>query len=207
MLNLGENRGVSVVPFSLAPGAQVLHYDDTPRAAGRAIADNIVRELKDRGVPAVVATDQQPTTPLVVSGRIAQINGGSKTKRAVLGLGAGHATVTIEGEVARPDGQIVATFGDERGSVGRIGFGGGSNEFVVGICVQDIGEDVAEMIATGKYEGGRPIPVPANVPSQPEKRSALTTEDRLRELDKLRREGLVTDDEYESKRREILDAL
>ncbi len=73
------------------------------------------------------------------------------------------------------DNRVVGTFGDERGSIGRVGYGGGSNEFVVGLCVDRVGDDIAEMIATGRYEGGRPItqaealPAPGSVtPSREE---------------------------------------
>ena len=200
--------------FSVGSGIEVRGYDDPPQQAGLHLAEAVAAGLRKRGwQAAVVGAGERPDAQFLVTGRITKINGGSRSKRAILGMGTGHASFRAEGEVRGAGNRVVGTFGDERGSIGRVGYGGGSNEFVVGLCVDRVGDDIAEMIATGRYEGGRPItqaealPAPGSVTPSREESPSRSAAERLRNLDSLRDQGLLTDKEYQEKRRQIIDGL
>ncbi|HXW33895.1 MAG TPA: SHOCT domain-containing protein, partial [Acidimicrobiales bacterium] len=65
----------------------------------------------------------------------------------------------------------------------------------------------ADDVRTAPYQGtAEPVTPPSGVPlpSRAEGRSVAT---RLQELSDLRRRGLVSDDEYDYKRRQLLDQL
>jgi len=163
--------------FSVGSGIEVRGYDDPPEQAGLHLAEAVAAGLRKRGwQAAVVGAGERPDAQFLVTGRITKINGGSRSKRAILGMGTGHASFRAEGEVRGAGNRVVGTFGDERGSIGRVGYRGGRNEFVVGLCVDRVGDDIAEMIAKGRYEGGRPITqaeaLPAPDRSRPPARTA-----------------------------------
>ena len=48
---------------------------------------------------------------------------------------------------------------------------------------------------------------PAQTTSQPAAGAGASAEERLRRLDKLKQDGLITPDEYAAKRRAVLDGL
>jgi hypothetical protein len=75
---------------------------DVARAVSAALADNLVKKIQELGLPAELAEgeptlDGRPT--LVIDGQIFSIDEGSRTKRVVIGLGAGRSDVRTSVQV------------------------------------------------------------------------------------------------------------
>ncbi len=105
----------------------------------RQISETLVAELKKRGLPAlregqVMPTEGQPV--LLVDGRMIKIDEGNRTRRAIIGFGAGRSTVTAQAELfysqyseAGSDPRLLSSFtGDaasarKPGAVGTMGAG------------------------------------------------------------------------------------
>lgn len=69
-------------------------------AVRHAIADALTQEITQMGLPAYNGLDQLPTTPYVeVRGQVKSIDEGNKTRRAVVGFGAGKSIVSVVAEV------------------------------------------------------------------------------------------------------------
>jgi len=145
-----------------------------------------------------------PQGDLIVTGRITHIHGGSTAKRWLIGYGAGHSAFGVEGQVVARDATNVADFSED-----RAGSGLGGNEGALRNAMQRVGVYVARMIYLNEYRGGRPgspgMLQTAAKPSEPSR--ATTLADRLRELDEARAKGLVSDEEYQTKRRAIIESF
>lgn len=192
-----------VVPFTVDPNAEIDGIEATPEALGRRLAEVIVARLQSAGWSATLDSgDAHPTAPgqYVVAGRMTIINGGSRSLRAHVGLWAGHATFAAQGTVTQPDGAPLSV-GSNRQSVGRIGYGGGTNEFVVGLCVDQVAVDITQQIVDARF--GRPTSTPP-IASPP---APTNVEGRLKQLDDLRARGTITDEEYKAQRKRVLGEL
>ena len=201
---VGSGTNIGVMRFA-TESASIENYQGPPGAVGDALSAAIANALRGRGASANVIRDGVPVeAQAIVSGRVTRIYGGSQSKRAILGMGAGHAMFAVAGEVRRPDGTVIGTFSEQRGSIGRVGYGGGSNEFVISLCIERVGEDIAEMVSTGSYSGGTAI-VQGQPPPPTARAGARPAAERLRELDTLKAQGLINDKEYEDKRRRIIE--
>jgi len=90
-----------------------------------------------------------PRGELIVRGRILRIDEGSRALRYFVSFGAGAASLGVDGEAVRPDGNRIGAFADER----RSGWGmfGGSGENLLQRDLREVAEDVGEMVATGDY--------------------------------------------------------
>jgi hypothetical protein len=196
---------ISVEQFVVDDRTRIEGYDAPTEALASRLATAVAEALQERGKSASSGPAGSPATAdVLVTGRVTEIDGGSRAKRAILGMGAGHAEFSVEGEVVRSDGTVMGRFQDSRGSVGSIGIGGGSNESVIDKCIQAVAEDIADMVVSGTYRGtptgealGSPAPpAPASQPA-----------DRLRALDELKAKGLVTEKEYQEQRRRILNEM
>lgn len=215
---LPPSTRVGVLPFPLAQTVEVSRFegaDDTFRQLGVAMADSVVKGFEERHVAAqVISESDRAGVDLLVSGEITKIDGGNRALRALIGMGAGGSTCAVSGTVERRDGTRVGTFGIERKKRSAGFFWarfGESSDRQVDEIFRSIGQSVADMVIEGKYGGGRPG-YPA--PGRPSLEGGGTVaagprpvEDRLRDLDKLRSQGLVTDDEYRDRRKAILDQL
>jgi hypothetical protein len=218
---------VAVENFSYADDVFIRRFDGGPLdEVGPTVAEAAVRQLTARRCEAMavpVATENTDAD-LIVSGWITKIDGGSlggRRARVVLWIfcwpcglatmNAGAAWFTVEGVVHRPDGTVVGRF-ETKGKGG-----GGSHDHATNQATQRIGVRIAEMVWRGEYpplppgHAARPIPtthqaVPPPAHSEPVQRMRSVT-DRLRELDALQREGLISADEYQERRGEILDDL
>lgn len=78
---------------------------DQERTAGRqvadAIAEKLVAQIRDLGLPAQLGTKAPPgaKTPLFVRGQLTSIDEGNRTERMVIGLGAGRTDVRAQVQV------------------------------------------------------------------------------------------------------------
>jgi len=219
---------IAVEEFTVADDAAIRRFDDGPlEDVGTRIAEASARYLQARRCKATavpVATNELPTD-LIVSGWVTKIDGGNlggRRARVVLWIfcwpcglatmNAGAAWFTVEGVVHRPDGTVVGRF-ETKGKGG-----GGSHEHATNQATQRIGASIAQMVYLGEYPAAVPshrtLPArtrPAREGKAFQRPAAATTErsvaDRLRELDALRLEGLISADEYDQRRDEILDDL
>jgi hypothetical protein len=78
-------------------------------AASNALAQELVAELKDAGIPAVRSTGRVSLTPttMVIAGKFLTIDEGNQTMRTLVGFGAGASEVRTRVQ-AWMDGQLVA---------------------------------------------------------------------------------------------------
>ncbi|MBW2694271.1 MAG: DUF4410 domain-containing protein [Deltaproteobacteria bacterium] len=141
---------ITVVEFE-QQGVRI-KYNAPHDTFGLAVAEEIAGALRKRGHRAdAVRTGSVPTGSIIVSGRVALIDAGSRGLRWVTIGAAGHAKFGVEGSVRNVQGGEVASFSNERWS--GFGFLGGNSISKVRKCLRAVGRDVAEMIDTGQYKG------------------------------------------------------
>jgi hypothetical protein len=194
---------VTIVEFGLADGVKVEDYNAPYDQLGADLAQVIAERLRRKKcctVEVAPATVSAPEGDVIVTGEITRISGGSAAKRWLL-PGGGHSTFGAQGEVRKADGTKVASFSHE-----RVARGAGGNVSSLHWALEVTGTDIGEMVWRGEYKGGRPgspgYLAQARAKEVPTQRPAA---ERLRELDKLREQGLVNEDEYREKRRRIID--
>lgn len=141
-------QSVSVVEF--AQDGAVIQYNEPHGAFGLMMAEEIAGALRKRGhqAEAVPAGGKTPGD-IVVTGRILEINAGSRALRYWVGFGAGSAQFGVAGDVAKAGGGELGSFSHERWS--GTGIFGGNSVSLVQKCVRAVGNDVAKMIDTGAY--------------------------------------------------------
>lgn len=208
---------VGVLPFPISQQAEITRYEGTDEALRQLAAklpESIAKGFAAHDIAAqVIAEPERKNVDLVVSGEITKIDGGNRALRVLVGMGAGGATCGVTGMVERQDGTRVGSFGIDRKkhSTGFfwVHFGDTADRQVQEIF-QSIGQSIADMVIEGRYSGGyvgaprqsRQTPDPAESPA-----TSRPVDERLRQLEKLRSDGLVTDEEYRARRRAILEQL
>jgi len=194
----------------------VSRYHDPVDGLGLALSKEIVDGLRARDRDAYVAAkDQVPEGNLIVKGKITKIDGGTRTGRLLMSqtlgfgftdYGAGGGFLRAEGRVTNPEGKTLGIFSSEHKEKSTgwfwMRFGDSARHQVAG-CIEDVGAEIAEMIDEGVYRGG----VPEVVPQATSGAGTRTATDRLHELDALHQQGIVSDGEYQEKRRRILEEL
>jgi cytochrome c-type biogenesis protein CcmH/NrfG len=108
--------------------------------------------------------------------------------------------------VSRADGTVVGEFTESRAG------GGWSSTRAIEAAMKPAVKNIGLMIYTGQYRRNAPAGRPAARAFQSatpvnERAETPTAMERLRTLDRLRAEGMVTPQEYESKRREIVGGI
>ncbi|MEA2624707.1 MAG: hypothetical protein QOD06_752 [Candidatus Binatota bacterium] len=139
---------IQIIEFDVT-NAQITDYDGVTRTIGMEVAETIATELRRRGLNAQATPLSAPrTAPLIVDGKITELDGGSRLKRAFTGFAGGvrlGVQVTVSRAYGAAIGQLVE---EERASFGL--FGGNDSELLQR-CIDDLGQDVAERIANGRY--------------------------------------------------------
>jgi hypothetical protein len=193
---------VAVVEFSVAPNARIERFDGDVASLGMPLADAAAAEIRDDNDDdkpfAAVALPKTvpPDADLIVRGEITHVYGGNGWVQATAllctacGWWTGNPRIGFQGTVSRRDGSLVAVFSDE--TMGT---------------VERAGKTVGAMVKEDDYHGGHPGNDGYLVQATPG--SAVPPEqtgpaDRLRALDNLRAQGLVSDAEYTEKRKQIL---
>jgi len=217
-----EHSKIAVVECSVAPNAKIEDYGGDAASLGMSIAQAIAEEIRDddtldaQAIPKTVPADGD----LIVRGEITHLDGGNLAVRMTVlvcyfcGWWAGDAVVGVQGQVTRRDGTVVGVFSDEKISggitdvLGWTAFRGEGS--AVHRATGRIGEAVGEMVKEGEYRGGHPgndgylEAVAVAEHSADRLPSGRPPADRLRALDELRAQGLISDAEYAEKRKEIL---
>jgi len=209
------------VPFvTSAETTAVSRYEGPAEPIGRAVADQVALALNKRKRDAtVLEADNVGGFDTIVSGRVTRLDGGNRAARALIGLGAGGASCAADGEIRKADGTVLGTFSvaRKRKSAGWfwIRFGE-SDERQLNSCAQAAGNSIAESIDHGTWmpaaavrvvpvdSRGAPVPVDATGTAVGGGNTAQT---RLKQLDELKAQGMITDAEYQAKRRQILSEL
>lgn len=215
----------------------VSRYPEDIDEFGMVVAERAADQLRRLQRDATALAKDRAAVPgdLSVTGRVTKIDGGSRGARVAATLllgwgftsyGIGGSTCAVEGQVTRPDGTVVITFHQElkKRSTGWFwAFYGESSRRQIGACLRRIAINIGYLVATGSYRDGiapmassAPVvrlpttstpgvqPSPS-VPTMPE--SSDRTADRLRNLDSLRRDGLIDEREYSERRKRILQGL
>jgi hypothetical protein len=89
---LGAIEGTSKTSGEVAAGRDV----------ARAISDNLVKEIRGRGLPAERAVQPLASSDknvLFIEGQILSVDEGNRTRRNLIGLGAGRTTVEADAQV------------------------------------------------------------------------------------------------------------
>ena len=113
------------------------------------LADQFVATLKASGPfrdVAVLAPDTPPSpNAIVIEGKFTTIDPGSRAKRYWVGFGAGKSRVAVSGAVKSADGNLLATFSQDR--LGVMGLGGGDSLGKLSSDSRDIGQDIAKFVS------------------------------------------------------------
>src|SRR5262245_10239396 len=137
---------IAVEEFVVPRDVVVRRYSGSPEAAGLTYAHVLAEQVTRLGYQAVVVPQGVPPTgDLVVSGRIAAIDGGNTAKRLLIGLGTGRSEFAVHGTVTRADGSSVGAFTER-----RTGDGWGE-EGALGNAMGRSAKFVGQMISTGDY--------------------------------------------------------
>lgn len=156
---------------------------------------------------------------ILIEGRITYIDGGSRAMRYFIGWGAGNVQVWAKGRVVGADGAVLADFVSEQ-SCSRA-MAGGDYETLLQDCLDAIAYEVGEIVMAEGFNthdgtGAKwnpdefaPVHGPLNMSgeSPPSVAEAPSVEDRLKRLDRLRKQGTISDEEYEAQRKRILEDL
>jgi uncharacterized protein DUF4410 len=116
------------------------------------LAAAFVEELE--GQKAVKAVRTEGDGDLVIEGRFTEINPGSRTKRYLVGFGAGKSAMAVEGNVRDAAGNLLARFKQRR--IAAVGMMGGDSLKKMKQDSRNIGEDLAKFVRawlTGKDLG------------------------------------------------------
>lgn len=186
---------VAVREFVIADGAKLRPEAASDATLGNRFAQMVVARLRHRGrLAEVVPATGEVNGDLLLIGRMTQVVWGGT-----------FAVFGVDGEVRRPDGSRVAVFSEERVGTGFTNAGAVENAMI------KVRDKVGDMVIEGKYTGGRPGD--PGVPKQTDSKAKTQAEvvrpvsDRLRELDELRSDGLISESEYDDRRKKILDDL
>ena len=203
-----ERRKVAVVQFSVAPNVEVESYRGDVASLGMPIAEAIAEEIRDEDSFDAQAIGQTvpPEGDLIVRGEITHVYGGNLAVRMTVlvcwfcGWWTGDSVVGAQGQVVRRDGTVVGVFSEE-----KLGSAWGEASSVV-VAAKAVGQEIGEMVKEGEYRGGHPgsdgyLP-PVNKAAEPS--AERPPAERLRALDSLRAQGLISDTEYAEKRKQIL---
>jgi hypothetical protein len=122
----------------------------TMKAEGpRVLGDKFTATLSASGpfksVRLVGGDDAVSDGALIIEGKFVTIDPGSRTKRYLVGFGAGKSTVKVAGAVKDSSGRTLATFEQRR--FGAMGFGGGDSMGKLMADTRNIGEDLAKFLA------------------------------------------------------------
>jgi hypothetical protein len=97
---------ISVQPFVVDDRTRIEGYDAPTEALASRLAVAVAEALQERGKSASSGPTGSPATAdVLVTGRVTEIDGGSRAKRAILGMGAGRAEFSVEGEILRLNGE------------------------------------------------------------------------------------------------------
>jgi hypothetical protein len=99
------DRGVSaeIMRSSSGETPQVAQME-AAAAVQRALAETLVARLRVSGLPAERAAPQAvpPPRTLLVQGQILSVDEGNRTRRILIGLGAGKSSITADAQLSRP---------------------------------------------------------------------------------------------------------
>jgi hypothetical protein len=209
-----ERRKIAVVEFSVAPNAVIEDYGGNAASLGKSVAEAVAEEIRDDDAfdAQAIAQTVPPEGDLIVRGEITHVYGGNLAVRATVlvcwfcGWWKGDAVVGVQGEVVRRDGTAMGVFSEE-----KLGSAWGETSSVV-VAAKAVGQEIGEMVKEGTYRGGHPgndgylAPVKLAEPAaeRPPLKVAEPAAERLRALDSLRAQGLISDAEYAEKRKQIL---
>ncbi len=126
-------------------------YQTATGGYGLEFAQALAKHLNENGFDADAVPNGAPVPPNVtlVQGDVVKIDGGSRALRYTVGFGAGATEFRVRGKVVGKVGENVGQFETSR----RAGIGafGGDTETLMHRCVESVAEDVASMVASGKY--------------------------------------------------------
>ncbi|MEW5908440.1 MAG: DUF4410 domain-containing protein [Thermodesulfobacteriota bacterium] len=133
----------------------------------------------------------------LVTVRILRYNPGSKAARIIIGFGAGYASLDVHYELIGPSGNTLISKDDGCAtSLDWQRLGRKLNENILAA--------VKPRIAAG--DTGLPVTTPSPEKT-PENRQLKDSAEQLRQLEELYKQKLITDEEYQQKRKKIIESL
>jgi len=113
------------------------------------LASRIAAKLKQLGpftdVSELASGAEPAADSILLEGKFTELNPGSRAARYVVGFGAGHSSVGVEGSVKTTDGTLLATFKQRR--LGSAGAFGGDSVGKMSEDVKNIGDDIAKFLS------------------------------------------------------------
>jgi hypothetical protein len=151
-----ERTKIAVQEFGVPRDVVVQRYSGRPEDVGMKYAEVLANELRWMGYEATAVPKGVPLEgDLLVTGQIAEMDGGNTAKRLLLGFGAGRSEFDVFGAVSKPEGTIVGEFTES-----RAGKGWSEEGALKGAMVRNA-KLVARMIYTGNYARNAPDDRPA----------------------------------------------
>lgn len=203
-----EASRIVVEEFAVPRTVVVERYSGPVDRIGLWYAEILAEELNHMRYEATAVPRGTATSgALTVSGSVAEVDGGSTAKRVLFGFGAGRSEFDVWGKVTDGDGRMLGEFTESRAG------GGWGEEDAIEKAMRRTAKLVARMIYTGQYRRNAPKERPAAqafaaaAVQEPPPAAVPTAEDRLRALERLHADGIVTPEEYAKKRQEILQGL
>jgi hypothetical protein len=133
-------------------GTKIENYDAATSGYGLEFAQALAKNLREKGfqADAVPHGAAVPKGVMTVQGKVLRIDGGSRALRYTVSFGAGAAEFGVQGNVVGSVNEAVGQFATSR----RAGVGafGGDTETLMHRCVESTADDVADMVATGRYK-------------------------------------------------------
>jgi hypothetical protein len=156
----GSNRVVVIRPFDASTAdlgtggkegkdtrqqeAQTMQ-NEGPRVLAERFAAALAKDGPFKDVRVLTKDESVPDGALVVEGKFAELNPGSRAKRYFAGFGAGKSSVKVAGTVKDSTGKTLATFEQRR--IGAMGVGGGDSLGKLMSDSRSIGEDIAKFLS------------------------------------------------------------
>jgi hypothetical protein len=135
---------------------------DAGQAASNALAEELVKQLQENGIPAERANRQTPYGPttLMIAGQFVTLDEGNQTVRTVIGFGLGGSEVrtitkVFQGGRLVAEGETVAKSGYKPGAGVTLGAGAAAGTAAVAAGVAAGTTTVSELMMTSVEVGAR----------------------------------------------------
>lgn len=199
---------IVVEEFDIPPVAVVQRYSSPVEPLGMQYAVLLAQRLKRLGYDASAVAKGTPLAgKLRITGSILEVDGGNTWLRLLVRRGAGHTEFDVVGTVTSDDGRTIGDFTESRAS---------TRGFTQARALEKAMLRTARLISRMVYTGDYRLNAPRNRPAAKFYAASIapppsetgeqqpSREERLGELDQLRRAGAITRREYKQKRRAIL---
>jgi hypothetical protein len=204
--------------ISIAPITNLVGNNVIVNVAGKnidpTILNRLTREIKGQLIIAGFDIDKKTDRRINLNVLVTAFTPGNAALRVLVGFGAGRGSLLYTAEYTDQAGQTIAKMdGQERFTGAEVGFnqhyGGattmGGEKTSTEVLIKEAAKHIVEL-ALSKDEGDKPVAAEYSQPAVQIKSNKSPSEV-LRELKQLHDDGVISDDEFETKKKEILQRM